>query len=164
MYSYLDEVKSSHEPASPVAATSSIPLAGLLEPYGRVYPLGEEKQPLIRRIPKDLISFHDQTRIAQAAHKAGRSGWGFRIESPLLVVFDCEHVYKHGVDKPGPDRSAAFQCFWQAHVESLPEHLMVRTGSGGYHHYFLLPADLVPLGYRLRGNTKSQSNDDKCRS
>jgi Bifunctional DNA primase/polymerase, N-terminal len=135
----------------PVNEQANIPTGLILDPYGRFYPLNREKRPLIRCFKKDPAKYADTHKFEYWSKNPELAGWGLRIDSPLLVVFDCEHPNKKGPDNPGPDGLSSFASFWQTHTSSLPEHLTVRSASGGLHHYFLLPPDLVPEGKYLQG-------------
>jgi hypothetical protein len=132
-----------------------IPLGAVLSPYGRFYPVDRNKKPVINSFKTDPAELAEMHKFERWLRNPDVTGWGFRMDSPYLIVIDCEHPSKHGVDRPGPNGMCIFEEFWRTHIAFLPDHLTVRSASGGVHHYFLFSPDLIPAGKRLRAERPS---------
>ncbi len=148
------QVGLAHEAQAVLAALDDvIPFRAIYHKYGRIYPIGRGEN---RRAP--VAGFGPKRYAASEANAEtllpwidapDRSGWALRSESSLLAIIDCEHPNKKRV--PGPDGIVAFDEYCQALGIELPDHPVVRSGSGGIHHLFLFPAGLIPPGKYVGG-------------
>lgn len=143
-----------HEARAALAALDDvIPFRAIYHKYGGIYPIGrgqDRRAPVAGFAPKRYAASEANAEtLLPWLDAPDRSGWALRIESSLLAIVDCEHRNKKRV--PGPDGIAAFQEYCQRLGVEPPDHPVVRSGSGGIHHFFLFPAGLIPPGKYVGG-------------
>ena len=130
------------------ALDDAITFRAIYHPFGRIYPIGrgeDRKAPVQGFSPKRYAASKANIEtLTPWLDAPDRSGWAMHIESTVLAIIDCEHPDKK--ESPGPDGITNFKNYCQSLGIELPEHPTVRSGSGGIHDLFLIPAGLIPAG------------------
>lgn len=102
------------------------------------YPIHRDKSPAV--VGKlDRVVTVDQMKIRFWAEYRGHRSFALRIlGGARLMVIDTESPYKHpGI--PGPDGELVLYGLLEEHAITLPPCPTVRTASGGFHRYLLVP-------------------------
>jgi hypothetical protein len=108
------------------------------------YPIHLDKSPAVQG-KLNRVATIDPIKIRfWAEHCHHRSFAARLLTGCRIVVIDTEDPFKHP-DRPGPDGELILGSLLEDTDTILPPCPMVRTASGGFHRYLL-----VPVGYRIR--------------
>ena len=107
------------------------------------YPIHPDKSPAVHG-KLNRVATADPIKIRfWAEHCQHRSFAARLLAGCRIVVIDTEDPFKHP-DRPGPDGELILGSLLEDTDTILPTCPMVRTASGGFHRYLL-----VPSGYRI---------------
>ena len=108
------------------------------------YPIHLDKSPAVHG-KLNRVATVDPIKIKfWADHCHHRSFAARLLTGCRIVVIDTEDPFKHP-DRPGPDGEMILGSLLEDTDTILPPCPMVRTASGGFHRYLL-----VPRGFRIR--------------